>query len=146
MVRLDQSMKYISTARGIGGFGENFIAGLSGLTLMVFTAFTGIGEAVANFFIKPTDATTSGVVAMIGATLEAPARFMQDAWNTAAVALGMDPWQSLGPFIVLVAIIVVVLVLSVVAWYLDRTDMDAFGGWEVPWMDRDTGGDVDDEN
>jgi hypothetical protein len=146
MVRLDSSLEYISKARKIGGFGDNFVAGLSGLVVFVFTALTGIGESVANLFIAPTDATTGGIVALIGATLEAPARFLQSAWNTAAVQLGMGPWRTLGPFIVLVAVIVVLMVLGLVAWYLDQFDMDALGGWEVPWLDRDTGGDVDDEN
>ena len=146
MVRLSQSIKYIDKARSIGTFGENFVAGLSGLVLFVFTALVGIGEAVANLFIAPTDATTRGIVDMIEATLSGPARFMQSAWNTAAVALGMDPWLELGPFIALVGIIVVVSVLLVAAWYLDRQDLDAFGGWEVAWLKRDTGGDLADEN
>jgi hypothetical protein len=146
MVRLDKSLEYINTARSIGGFGQNFVAGLSGLVLFVFTALTGIGEAVANFFIAPTDAFTEGIVALIAANLEAPARFLQDAWNTAAVTLGMDPWQTLGPFIAFLAVLVVILVLGTIAWYVDFAGVDALGGWEVPWIDRDTGGDVDDES
>lgn len=146
MVRLSKSIKYITKAQDIGTFGDNFVAGLSGLVLFVFTAMVGIGEAVANLFIAPTDATTQGIVDMIAATLSGPARFMQSAWNTAAVQLGMDPWNQLGPFIAFVAIIVIVLVLLVAAWYLDYQDIDAFGGWEVPWLERDTGNDLEDEN
>jgi len=145
MVRLDKSLEYINTARGIGGFGQNFVAGLSGLVLFFFTALTGIGEAVANFFIAPTDALTGGIVALIAANLEAPARFLQSAWNTAAATLGMDPWLSLGPFVAFLAVLVVLLVLATVAWYLDWSDSDTLGGWEVPWVNRDTSGPVDDE-
>lgn len=143
--RLDRALTYISTARGIGGFGENFIAGLSALVLFFFTALTGIGEAVVNLFIAPTDATTRGIVALIEANLVAPARFLQDAWNTAAVQLGLSPWNTLGPFIVLVATLVVLAFLGMIAWYLDKSDSDFLGGLEVPWLSRDQGSDLEDE-
>jgi len=145
MVRLRDSLQYINKSQEIGGFGQNFVAGLSGLVLFVFTALTGIGEAVANLFIAPTDATSAGIVALIGATLEAPARFLQSAWNTAAVQLGLSPWNTLGPFVVIVAVMVVLGALLLISWYLDRTDRDFLGGMDVPWLDRDTGGDLEDE-
>lgn len=145
MARLDKATTYISTARDIGGFGENFIAGLSGLVLFFFTALMGIGEAVVNLFVAPTDATTAGIVQMIYATLRAPASFLQSAWNNAATSLGMDPWMSLGPFIVMVAALAVVGFTLIIYKFLDRMDWDAFGGWEVPWLEADEGGDIEDE-
>jgi hypothetical protein len=142
--RLDRALSYISEARSIGGFGENFIAGLSGLVLFVFTAIMGVGEAVANLFIQPTDATAGGISAMIRANLEGPARFIQSMWNTAAVQMGLDPWNTLGPFIVIVGAIAVVGFLFVIYEFYDYMDWDA-PGWDVPWLQADEGRDLDDE-
>ena len=144
MARLDQALTYIGEARSIGGFGENFIAGLSALVLFLFTAIMGIGESVANLFIEPTDATAGGISAFITANLEGPASFIQSMWNTAAVQMGLDPWNTLGPFIVIVGAIAVVAFLFVLYEFYDYMDWDA-PGWEVPWLTADQGGDMEDE-
>ena len=143
--RLSKALSYIGEARSIGGFGDNFVAGLSGLVLFFFTAIMGIGEAVVNFFVAPTDATAGGISALIRANLEGPARFIQSLWNTAAVQIGLDPWNTLGPFIVVIGAIAVVGFMLVIYEFMDYMDWDALGGWEVPWMDADEGGDLDDE-
>lgn len=135
--RLDKALSYISTARGIGGFGENFIAGLSGLVLFFFTALMGIGESVVNLFVAPTDATAGVTVVLIEAGFGAPAKFLQDAWNMAAVALGMDPWLSLGPFLIMVAIIPFLGTLTAILYWMDWVDVDTLSGLEFPWIGRD---------
>lgn len=142
--RLSRALSYISKAQDVGGFGENFVAGLSALVLFFFTAIMGIGESIVNLFVAPTDATANGVVAMIQANLEAPARFLQAAWNIAATTLGMDPWMTLGPFIVMVAALAVVGFLWILYRFYDRMDWDA-PGWDVPWIHNDTGADLEDE-
>ncbi|MFB6134880.1 MAG: hypothetical protein ABEJ55_07820 [Halanaeroarchaeum sp.] len=144
MARLDNALTYIDEARSIGGFGENFIAGLSALVLFLFTGIMGIGEAIVNLFVQPTDATAGGIAAMIRANLEGPASYIQSAWNTAATSMGLDPWNTLGPFIVVVAALVVIMFLFIIYEFYDYMDWDA-PGWDVPWLQADEGGDMDDE-
>jgi hypothetical protein len=135
MARLDRSLQYINKAQEIGGFGQNFIAGISGLVLAFFTMITGIGESVAALLVGLTDATRISAVALVYAIFRAPARFLQDAWNTAAVQLGVGPWKQLGPFVAILAAATALAVLYMFAWYLDQRDSDFVGtGLDVPWL------------
>jgi hypothetical protein len=138
MARLDRSLEYIETAQEYGGFGENFVAGLSGLVLAGFSMIVGLGEAVAALFVGLTDATRISAVALIYAVFRAPARFLQDAWNTAAIQLGLSPWNTLGPFVVILAGGTVIGTVGLFSWYLDRRDSDFLGtGINVPWVGND---------
>lgn len=143
--RLDRALTYINRADELGGFGESFIAGAGGLVLAAFSIVIGLGEAFANLITSPVDSFAAVTSDLIVATFGAPARFMQDVWNTAAVALGMDPWLSLGPFIAVVGAGSVVLTLMVFAWYADSIDADFITGIDVPIINRDSGGDLEDE-
>ena len=143
--RLDRALTYISKADSLGGFGESFIAGAGGLVLAFFTIIIGLGEAFANLVTSPVDSFAEVTSDLIIGTFGAPARFMQDVWNTAAVALGMDPWLSLGPFITVVGAAAVVLTLMVFAWYVDSIDADTLTGIDFPFISRDSGGDLEDE-
>ena len=144
--RLDRALTYINKSSQLGGFGESFVSGAGGLVLAFFTIVIGIGEAFANLVTSPVDTFAAVTSDLIDATFGAPARFMQDVWNTAAVALGMDPWMSLGPFITVVAAGTVVATIAVFAWYVDSIDADTLTGLNFPFIERDTGGDLDDED
>ena len=144
--RLERAITYINRSEGIGGFGENFIAGLSALVLGFFTMIIGIGEAFAALIIDPVDAFASVTALSIDALFGGPARFLQSTWNSAAANLGLSPWTSLGPFIVVVAAIVVVITLLIIIWFLDAIDADTPTGLDLPFIGLDTGGDMDDEN
>ncbi|QLG62201.1 hypothetical protein [Halorarum salinum] len=144
--RLDQARTYITFSRDLGGFAETFVAGVGGLAAAAFTILIGLGEAFANLIISPTDAFTNVTVLLIDAGFGAPARFLQSVWNTAAVAVGLDPWMQLGPFIAVLGAIVVVLFMLIIVWYLDAMDFDTFTGLDLPFIELDTGGDLEDEN
>lgn len=145
MARLDNALTYINKANSLGGFGQSFIAGAGGVVLAFFSIIIGIGEAFANLITSPVDSFAVVTSDLIVATFGAPARFMQDVWNTAAVAIGMDPWISLGPFITVVGAGSVVLTVMVFAWYADSINADFITGIDVPVINRDQGGDQDDE-
>lgn len=144
--RLDQAMTYISASERLGGFAESFVTGAGALVVAGFTIAIGIGEAFANLIIEPIDAFASVTALLIDAGFGAPARFLQDAWNTAAVALGMDPWLQLGPFVAMVAMVAFVGTLFIFIWFLDAIDADTPTGINFPVIGLDTGGDMDDEN
>jgi hypothetical protein len=139
-------MTYINRADELGGFAESFVAGAGGLVMALFAILIGIGEAFAGLIIRPTDAFANVTALLIDAGFGAPARYLQDAWNTAAVALGQDPWLSLGPFVIMVASAAFVGGLAIPAWYLDLIDADTFTGVDLPVVNLDEGGDTDDEN
>lgn len=139
-------MSYINKADELGGFGESFVAGLGGLVMAFFAILIGIGEAFAGLIIRPVDAFALVTALLIDAGFGAPARFLQDAWNTAAVALGMDPWLQLGPFLAMVAMLSFVGTLLIFLWFLDAIDADTPTGINYPVIGLDTGGDLDDEN
>jgi len=143
--RLDKAMTYINRSDSLGGFGESFVAGAGGLVLAFFSILIGIGEAFANLVTSPVDSFSQVTSDLIVATFGAPARFMQEVWNTAAIAIGLDPWMSLGPFITVVGAGSVVATIGVFAWYVDSIDADTLTGIDFPFIDRDTGGDFDDE-
>ncbi|WP_311170643.1 hypothetical protein [Halobellus ordinarius] len=143
--RLDRALTYINRADSLGGFGESFIAGAGGLVLAFFAIIIGIGEAFANLLTSPVDTFSTVTSDLLLATFSAPARFMQDAWNTAAIQLGLDPWNTLGPFVAVIAAGTVVLTLMVFAWYVDSIDSDTLTGIDFPFINRDTGGDLEDE-
>ncbi|NHN59819.1 MULTISPECIES: hypothetical protein [Halorussus] len=144
--RLTKAMTYISTSRQYGGFAESFVYGAGGLVMALFTIIIGIGEAFAGLIIRPTDAFSSVTALLIDAGFGAPARFLQSAWNTAAVALGMDPWLQLGPFLATVAMVAFVATLWVLIQFLDAIDADTPTGINLPFINLDTGGDMEDEN
>ena len=144
--RLDRAMSYINKSESLGGFGESFVHGAGGLVVAFFTIMVGIGEAFAGLIIRPVDSFANVTALLIDAGFGAPARFLQDAWNTAAVALGMDPWLSLGPFVIMAASAAFVGGLAIPAWYLDLIDADTFTGMDLPVLNLDEGGDTDDEN
>ncbi|WP_256288795.1 hypothetical protein [Halobellus inordinatus] len=144
--RLDRALTYINKADTLGGFGESFVAGAGGLVLAIFSIVIGVGEAFANLITSPVDAFAAATSALISAGFGAPAEYLQDVWNTAAVALGMDPWLSLGPFVVVVGVGAMVAGLAPMLWYLDVIDADTFTGIDLPIIGLDTGGDLDDEN
>ena len=144
--RLTKAMTYIDKSAVLGGFGESFVAGAGGLVLAFFTMIIGIGEAFASLIIRPVDAFSSVTALLIRAGFGAPARYIQASWNTAAVALGMDPWLNLGPFLIIAASGALVGGLAIPAWYLDLIDADTFTGMDLPVINLDEGGDTDDEN
>lgn len=143
--RLGRAMTYINKSDSLGGFGESFVAGAGGLVLAMFTIVIGIGESFAYLVTNPVDAFAEVTAALIWAGFGAPAEFIQDMWNTAAVALGMDPWLQLGPFVAVVGAGAVVGTLGVFAWYVDAIDSDTLTGIDYPVLNRDQGGDMDDE-
>jgi len=144
--RLAQARGYISYADNLGGFAEAFVAGAGGLVTAFFAIIIGVGEAFANLIISPTDAFARLSVTSLDAIFGAPARFMRDAWNTAAVALGQDPWMSLGPFVAFVAMLSAILTIGIAIFALDQADFDTPTGLNLPFVEIDTGGTLDDEN
>ena len=143
--RLSRAMSYINRSEELGGFGQSFVAGAGGLVMAFFAIIIGIGEALAGLIIRPTDAFSSVTALLIRAGFGAPARFIRASWNTAATALGMDPWLSLGPFVIIAASAAFVGGLSIPLWYLDVIDSDTFTGIDIPVVGLDEGGDQDDE-
>ena len=139
-------MTYISTSRSYGGFADAFVAGAGGLVLAFFTMVIGIGEAFANLIIEPVDAFSNVTALLIQAGFGAPAKYIQASWNTAAIALGMDPWLQLGPFVIIAASGALIGGFAIPAWYLDLIDADTFTGMDLPVINLDEGGDQDDEN
>lgn len=139
-------MTYVNRAESLGGFADAFVAGAGGLVLAFFTMIIGVGEAFANLIIQPVDAFSWVTAQLIKAGFGAPARYIQASWNTAAIALGMDPWLQLGPFVIIAASGALVGGLAIPAWYLDVIDADTFTGINYPLIGLDTGGDMDDEN
>ena len=144
--RLDSAMTYINASSRLGGFAESFIAGAGGLVMAGFAIMIGLGEAFANLVIEPVDAFANVTALLINAGFGAPAKFLQSAWNTAAVGIGMDPWLQLGPFVIMVASAAFVGGLAIPLWYLDVIDADTFTGMDLPVLNLDEGGDTDDEN
>lgn len=144
--RLDQARSYISAANDYGGFGPSFVNGAGGLVMAMFTIVIGLGESFANLITSPTDAFADLSVLTLRALFGGPARFTQSAWNSAAVALGQDPWMDLGPFVVFVAMLAVVMTLGLAVWALDASDFDTPTGLDLPFIGLDDGGDLDDEN
>lgn len=143
--RLDRALTYVDKANSLGGFAESFVAGAGGLVVAAFTIIIGIGEAFASLITTPTTAFADVTGLLIRAGFGAPAGFLQDAWNTAAVALGMDPWMSLGPFVIVVAVLAVLAAIFPLAWYLDAVDADTLTGIDLPVVNLDQGGDMEDE-
>ncbi|WP_134671726.1 hypothetical protein [Halorussus marinus] len=143
--RLAKAMTYIDKSESLGGFGQSFVNGAGGVVVAFFTIVIGIGEALAGLIIRPTDAFAVVTAESIQAIFGAPARFLQDAWNTAAIALGMDPWLSLGPFVIMAASGAFVGGLAIPLWYLDVIDGDTITGIDLPVIGLDEGGDQDDE-
>lgn len=144
--RFGQALTYINKAQGIGGFGENFIAGMSGLVLSAFAIAIGLGQSFANLIQEPVDAFAWVSALSVRAIFGGPAEFLQSMWNTAAVSLGMDPWMQLGPFIVFVGSSAAVLGILPILWFLDREDSDTLTGLDLPFLDLDRGGDESDES
>ncbi|WP_238392202.1 hypothetical protein [Halorussus amylolyticus] len=138
-------MTYIDKSESLGGFGQAFVNGAGGLVVAFFTIVIGIGEAFAGLIISPTDAFASVTADSIEAMFGAPAGFIQDAWNTAAVALGMDPWLQLGPFVIMVASGAFVGGIAIPIYYLDLTDADTITGINLPFVGLEDGGDLDNE-
>jgi hypothetical protein len=143
--RLNRALTYINRADELGGFGESFIAGAGGLVLAAFSIIIGLGESIAGVFTTNFDTFGEVTSMLLMAAFGGPARFMRDAWNTAAVQLGLDPWNTLGPFVAIVAALTVIGVLGVFAWYVDSIDADTLTGIDLPFINRDTGGDFEDE-
>lgn len=144
--RLDQARTYISAADEMGGFAESFVAGAGGLVMAFFAIIIGLGEAFANLVISPVDSFAFVTSASIEAIFGGPAGFIQSAWNAAAVSLGMDPWMNLGPFIIFVASVAFITGIAPILWYLDVIDADTITGLNLPVIELDTGGDLDDED
>lgn len=144
--RLAKAMTYINKSENMGGFADAFVNGAGGLVLAFFTMIIGIGEAFANLITEPVDAFSWVTAELIKAGFGAPAVYIQESWNTAAIALGMDPWLQLGPFVIIAASAAFVGGLAIPAWYLDLIDADTFTGLDFPVIGLDTGGDMDDEN
>lgn len=143
--RLGRAMTYINRSDEMGGFGDAFVNGAGGLVMAFFTILIGIGESLAGLIIRPADEFANVTALLIDAGFGAPARFLQDAWNTAAVALGMDPWMSLGPFVVTVAMVAVIATIAPLLWYTDMIDADTLTGIDIPIVGLEDGGDLEDE-
>ena len=143
--RLTKAMTYINSAERMGGFGASFVNAAGGLVMAFFAIIIGIGEAFAGLIISPVDAFANVTALLINAGFGAPAKFVQSAWNTAAIGLGMDPWLQLGPFVIIVASAAFVGGLAIPAWYLDMINADTFTGMDLPLVNLDEGGDTDDE-
>ena len=139
-------MTYITKSDELGGFDDAFVDGAGGLVLAAFSIVIGLGETFAYLITNPVTAFGDVSGMLIRAGFGGPARFIQNAWNTAAVLLGVGPWRALGPFVAVVAAVVVVLFLAILAWYADRINSDTLTGINVPIINRDTGGDQADEN
>lgn len=144
--RLSQARSYISYADDLGGFAKAFVAGAGGLVTAFFAIVIGLGEAFANLIISPVDTFASVTSLSIDAIFGAPARFLQSSWNTAAVAIGMDPWLQLGPFVAMVGMLSAVGTIGIAVWALDASDFDTPTGLDLPLINLDTGGDLEDEN
>lgn len=144
--RLQKAMTYISKSKQYGGFAESFTAGAGGLVMAFFAILIGIGEAFAGLIIRPVDTFSSVTALLIDAGFGSPARFLQSSWNTAATALGMDPWLQLGPFVAMIAMLAFVGTLWILIRFLDAIDADVPTGINYPGIDLDTGGTQDDEN
>lgn len=133
MARLDDALTYINEAESQGGFGEVFVNGLGGLVLAFFAIFIGIGEAIAGFLTGNVDALTESSIALTFGFLRAPGRALQDVWNTAATTVGLEPWNTLGPFVIIVFASSVLGTIGLFVWFLDRRDSDFLGtGTNVP--------------
>jgi len=138
MARLDDALTYIDEAESQGGFGEVFVSGAGGLVLAFFSIIIGIGEALAAFVTGNVDAITESSIALTYGFLRAPGRALQDVWNIAATMLGLDPWKTLGPFVIMVFAAVVLGTVGMLSWYLDRRDSDFIGtGTNVPLIGND---------
>jgi len=138
MARLDDALTYIDEAESQGGFGEVFINGLGGLVLAFFSIIIGIGEALAGLVTGNVDALTESSIALTFGFLRAPGRALQDVWNVAATSLGFEPWNTLGPFVIMVFAASVLGTIGMVSWYLDRRDSDFIGtGTNVPVVGND---------
>lgn len=144
--RLAKAMTYINKSESLGGFGASFVNGAGGLVVAFFTIIIGIGEAFAGMIIRPADAFSEVTALLIRAGFGAPAGYLQDAWNTAAIALGMDPWLQLGPFVIIVASGAFVGGIAIPVWYLDMIDADTFTGIDIPVVGLEDGGDLEDED
>jgi len=138
MARLDDALTYINEAESQGGFGSVFVSGLGGLVLAGFSIVIGIGEALAAFVTGNVDALTESSIALTFGFLRAPGRALQDVWNTAATAVGLEPWNTLGPFVIIVFASSVLGTIGLFSWYLDRRDSDFLGtGTNVPIVGND---------
>jgi hypothetical protein len=144
--RLSSGLTYINAADRLGGFGQAFVSGLGGLVLAIFSIVIGIGESLGAFVTTLVDAQAGSAAALIYGFFRAPGRALQDVWNIAATSLGLDPWNTLGPFVIVIFVGVVILAVSIVTWYLDRRDSDFVGtGTNVPIIGNDEDGDPSDE-
>jgi hypothetical protein len=138
MARLDDALTYINEAESQGGFGSVFVSGLGGLVLAFFSILIGIGEALAAFVTGNVDALRDSTIALTFGFLRAPGRALQSVWNTAATAVGLEPWNTLGPFIVMVFAAAVLGTIGMFSWFLDRRDSDFLGsGTNVPVIGND---------
>jgi hypothetical protein len=135
-------MSYIRESERLGGFDSSFVQGLGGIVLMISTVIIGIGEALATLITRPATAFSAVTELLIRAGFGAPARFLQDAWNTAAVQLGMGPWTSLGPFVAVLAVLVVILAILALNWAVGSTGADTLTGINIPLVGRE---DTDEE-
>jgi len=54
--------------------------------------------------------------------------------------------MSLGPFVALVAMIAAILTIGVAIFALDQADFDTPTGLNLPFVEIDTGGTMEDEN
>ncbi|MGB9953537.1 hypothetical protein ACOZ4F_14205 [Haloarcula marismortui] len=134
--RLSRSLSYIRESERLGGFDSAFVQGLGGIVLMISSVIIGIGEALATLVTRPSTAFSEVTALLIRAGFGAPARFLQDSWNTAAVQLGMGPWTSLGPFVAVLAVIVVVLAIVILNFAVGSTGADTLTGISIPGIGR----------
>ena len=140
--RLDTSLTYIRESERLGGFGSAFVQGAGGIVLMVASVFIGIGEALATLITRPATAFSDVTAVLIQAGFGAPARFLQDAWNTAAVQLGVGPWRTLGPFVAILAVGTVVGAILLLNYAVGLTGADTLTGINIPGVGRE---DTDEE-
>jgi hypothetical protein len=144
--RLSSALTYINRADELGGFGQVFVAAIGGTVLAFFSIIIGIGESLAGFVTSLVDAQAESAVALIFGFFRAPGRALQDVWNVAATSLGLSPWNTLGPFVIVVFAGSVLTVVGLVTWYLDRRDSDFVGtGTDLPIIGNDEDGDPSDE-
>lgn len=138
MARLDGALTYINQADKLGGFGPSFVAGLGGLVLAFFSILIGIGESLAALLTGNIDALRDSSIALTYGFLRAPGRALQDVWNVAATSLGLSPWNTLGPFVIMVFAASVLGTIGMLAWFLDRRDSDFLGtGINAPVVGND---------
>jgi len=130
--RLERSLTYINKSESLGGFGNAFVQGAGGIVLMIASVIIGIGEALATLVTRPVSAFSDVTAALIQAGFGAPARFLQDAWNTAAVLLGVGPWRSLGPFVAILAVAVVLGAVLLLNYGVGLTGADTLTGINLP--------------